>query len=282
MSSLVDLYPPFGLHVVAGPLELRGLTDELLLEVCDLAERGIHDPDEMPFYFPWSTAPVGELGRNTAAYHWGKRSTFSPQDFCLDLAVLLDGQVIGCQGVAAKHFPVTRTGETGSWLGREFQGRGLGTAMRQVFCELLFDHLGFEEITSAAFLDNPASLGVSRKVGYRRDRADPGQAPRRRAAPTPAASSSRPRPSCAATCRSRSPAPTPCAPSSGSDRRRRPIGRPTAYVWQNPSSCPARPDPLIRACSAHRATRPGTPPGEGRSPTTIPEETPQTWPSRFV
>ena len=80
--------------------------------------------------------------------------------------MLLDGQVIGCQGVAAKHFPVTRTGETGSWLGREFQGRGLGTAMRQAFCELLFDHLGFEEITSAAFVDNPASLGVSRKVGY--------------------------------------------------------------------------------------------------------------------
>ena len=167
MRSLADLYPPFGLHVVAGPLELRGLTDELLRELCDVAEAGIHDPDEMPFYFPWSTAPVGELGRNTAAYHWGKRSTFSPEDFCLDLAVLLDGQVIGCQGVAAKHFPVTRTGETGSWLGREFQGRGLGTAARQAFCELLFDHLGFEEITSAAFLDNPASLGVSRKVGYR-------------------------------------------------------------------------------------------------------------------
>ncbi len=167
MSSLVDLYPPFGLHVVAGPLELRGLTDDLLRELCDLAERGIHDAGEMPFYFPWSTAPVGELGRNTAAYHWGKRSTFKPDDFCLDLAVLLGGRVIGCQGVATKHFPVTRTGETGSWLGREFQGRGLGTAMRQAFCELLFDHLGFEEITSAAFLDNPASLGVSRKVGYR-------------------------------------------------------------------------------------------------------------------
>jgi len=166
MSSLVDLYPPFGLHVVAGPLELRGLTDELIRELCDVAEAGIHDPGEMPFYFPWSAAPAGELGRNTAAYHWSKRSLFKPEDFCLDLAVLLDGRVIGCQGVAAKHFPVTRTGETGSWLGREFQGRGLGTAMRQAFCELLFDHLGFEEITSAAFLDNPASLGVSRKVGY--------------------------------------------------------------------------------------------------------------------
>ncbi|WP_210438235.1 GNAT family N-acetyltransferase [Nocardioides xinjiangensis] len=167
MLTAADVYPPFGLRVVAGPLELRGLTDELLLELCAVAEAGIHDPDEMPFYVPWSTAPAGQLSRNTAAYHWGKRATFSPDDFCLDLAVLLDGRVIGAQGVAARDFPVTRTGETGSWLGREHQGRGLGTAVRRAFCELLFDHLGFEEITSAAFLDNPASLAVSRKVGYR-------------------------------------------------------------------------------------------------------------------
>ena len=124
MSAAADVYPPFGLHVVAGPLELRGLTDELLLDLCEV------------------------------------------DDFCLDLAVLLDGRVIGAQGVSASSFPVTRTGETGSWLGREFQGRGLGTAMRRAFCELLFDHLGFEEITSGAFVDNPASLAVSRKVGY--------------------------------------------------------------------------------------------------------------------
>ncbi|UFN45731.1 GNAT family N-acetyltransferase [Nocardioides okcheonensis] len=166
MLSATDVYPPFGLRVVAGPIEMRGLTDELILELCDVAERGIHDPDEMPFYFPWSTAPAGELSRNTAAYHWSKRSTFRANDFCLDLAVLVDGRVVGSQGVAAKNFPVTRTGETGSWLGREHQGRGIGTAMRRAFCALLFDHLGFEEITSAAFLDNPASLGVSRKVGY--------------------------------------------------------------------------------------------------------------------
>ena len=38
--------------------------------------------------------------------------------------------------------------------------------MRQTLCAFLFDHLDAEEITSAAFLDNPASLAVSRKVGY--------------------------------------------------------------------------------------------------------------------
>ena len=177
MSSLVDLYPPFGLRVVAGPLELRGLTDELLRELCDVAEAGIHEPDAMPFYVPWSTAPVGELGRNTAAYHWGKRSTFTPDDFCLDLAVLLDGRVIGCQGVAAKNFPVTRTGETGSWLGREFQGRGLGTAMRRAFC-------GCSSTTSASRRSPPrrSSTTLPRSASPARSatgrgRAEPDEAP---------------------------------------------------------------------------------------------------------
>jgi RimJ/RimL family protein N-acetyltransferase len=39
--------------------------------------------------------------------------------------------------------------------------------MRQVMCAFVFDHLGAEEITSGAFVDNPASLAVSRKLGYR-------------------------------------------------------------------------------------------------------------------
>jgi RimJ/RimL family protein N-acetyltransferase len=37
--------------------------------------------------------------------------------------------------------------------------------MRQAMCALLFDHLDAQEIASAAFVDNPASLAVSRRVG---------------------------------------------------------------------------------------------------------------------
>jgi RimJ/RimL family protein N-acetyltransferase len=47
-----------------------------------------------------------------------------------------------------------------------YQRRGIGTLMRQAICVLCFDHLEFAEITSGAFLDNPSSLAVSRKVGY--------------------------------------------------------------------------------------------------------------------
>ncbi|MCD6638332.1 MAG: GNAT family N-acetyltransferase [Nocardioides sp.] len=167
MTALVDLFPPFGLHVRVGSLELRPLTDDVLAELCALAEEGIHDPDEMPFYFPWTLAPRGELGVNTARYHWRTRAAFSPESWDLELAVFDEGRLVGCQGLTTEQFLVTRTGETGSWLGRAHQGRGIGTRMRRAICALAFDHLGFEEVTSGAFLDNPASLAVSRKVGYR-------------------------------------------------------------------------------------------------------------------
>jgi RimJ/RimL family protein N-acetyltransferase len=37
--------------------------------------------------------------------------------------------------------------------------------MRQAICAFICDELEAGEITSGAFTDNPASLGVSRKVG---------------------------------------------------------------------------------------------------------------------
>lgn len=167
MTSLADLFPPLGLTLTAGPLVMRGISDEILTELCDLARRGIHDPGEMPFYVPWTDAPEAELARNTAAYHWRSRAEFSPSQWGLHLAVLHEGRLVGTQGFETSDYLVTRTGETGSWLGREFQGRGIGTAMRQAMCAFAFDHLDAEEITSGAFVDNPASLAVSRRIGYR-------------------------------------------------------------------------------------------------------------------
>jgi len=108
-----------------------------------------------------------ELPLNFAQYHWRCRADFAPSSWALNLGVWSRGELVGVQGVNTNNFVVRRTGETGSWLGAANQGQGLGTLMRQVMCVLLFDHLGFTEVTSGAFVDNPASLAVSRKVGYR-------------------------------------------------------------------------------------------------------------------
>ncbi len=161
------LLPMLGLRVRQGPLVLRGITDDDLVALCTLAARGIHRSGEMPFAVPWTDVPAAELALNTAQYHWAGRASFSPEAWDLQLGVWLDGVLVGCQGFATRDYLVTRTGETGSWLGQEFQGQGIGTAMRQAMCALVFDHLDAVQITSGAWRDNPASRAVSRKVGYR-------------------------------------------------------------------------------------------------------------------
>ena len=166
MSDLSEIHAPFGLRVLAGDLELRAVTDDDIARLVALARQGIHDPHDMPFLHPWTDAPPERLGPNTAAYYWRARADFGPPAWTLDLAVRVDGELVGVQGVTTRNYLVTRSGETGSWLVRSRQGQGIGTRMRQAMCALLFDHLGAAEVTSGAFVDNPASLAVSRKVGY--------------------------------------------------------------------------------------------------------------------
>ena len=167
MTTIEEILPALALRITAGPLELRGIGDEDLAALCDLAVRGIHPPERMPFYFPWTDAPPDRLPLNTAQYHWRARASFSVESWVLPLGVWREGVLVGSQALETTNFLVTRTAETGSWLGSEYQGRGIGTAMRQAICALAFDHLGAAEVTSGAFLDNPASLAVSRNVGYR-------------------------------------------------------------------------------------------------------------------
>lgn len=171
MTTAATALPLLALRITAGPVELRGITDDLLGPLADLAT-DVHDPDFMPFSYPWTLTPAPDMPRALAQYQWGRRASFSPEEWSANFAVFYDGELAGSQGFITKDYLITRGGETGSWLGRRFQGRGIGTAMRQVICAFVFDHLDAGFITSSAFADNPASLAVSRKTGYTDNGAD--------------------------------------------------------------------------------------------------------------
>jgi len=160
------VWPLFDLRVVTPLLELRYVDDELGAQLGQLAARGIHDPAFMPFAMPWTLAEPSALPADMIRYFSGVRATFRPDKFDLLFAVRVAGTLVGIQALHTTNFPIVRTGETGSWLGRSHQGRGIGTRMRRAVCTFAFDQLGAIEVTSGAFLDNPASLAVSRKVGY--------------------------------------------------------------------------------------------------------------------
>ena len=160
-------WPLFDLRVRTPRLELRYPDDDDVVALTEVAAKGVHPPDFMPFFFPWTAAPPGELERNTAQYFWRTRATWAPVAWSLPLAVVQDGQVVGVQGVDGEKFAVTRAVMTGSWLGQVHQGQGIGKEMRAAVLHFAFVGLGATVAYSGAFHDNGASLAVSRSLGYR-------------------------------------------------------------------------------------------------------------------
>lgn len=164
--GLQDLWPLYALRLTTGDLELRYPTEAELPAFVEVVEAGIHPRDEMPFGLAWTDPPTAQ--RNVDSYQWwmGSRGRWSPASWALTMGVWERGRPAGFQDLRADEFAIFRTVNTGSWLGQEFQGRGIGRLMRQAVLALAFDHLGAEVAETEAFLDNPASNRVSLAVGY--------------------------------------------------------------------------------------------------------------------
>ncbi len=160
------LWPLYDLRVRTARLELHLPTEAELVKLATLARAGVHGDDEMPFAFPWSTIPSPGFEWGFARYHWRLRGSWEPEHWGLDLGVYVDGHPVGIQGLYAGDFARMHAVHSGSWLGRDHQGRGIGKEMRIAILALAFDGLGAEVAETEAFADNAASLGVSRATGY--------------------------------------------------------------------------------------------------------------------
>lgn len=145
-------------------LELRLPTDDELVELFRVAEGGIHPPEEMPFFVPWTD----DLRLDAfTEFHQGTWAVWRPEKWSLNLITFLDGKPIGSQGIEAEDFAAKREVVTGSWLGAPYQGRGLGTEQRAAVLELGFAGLGAEVALSGSLVHNVSSQRVSQKLGYR-------------------------------------------------------------------------------------------------------------------
>jgi RimJ/RimL family protein N-acetyltransferase len=165
-AAIEPNWPLFGLQIRSQRLVLRLPTDEDLVGLIAVARAGIHPEGTMPFGVAWSTITSPAFERSFLQHQWGMRAGWSPEAWQLNLLVELDGAPIGSQSIHARDFAIHGTVDTGSWIGRAWQGRGLGTEMRLAILAFAFEGLGARVAESAAFLDNAASNRVSRKVGY--------------------------------------------------------------------------------------------------------------------
>lgn len=75
-------------------------------------------------------------------------------------------ELVGMQWVESEQWD-DRVVDSSSWLVVQARGRGVGRAMRAAVLDLAFAHLGARAAVTSAYPTNLASLGVSRRLGYR-------------------------------------------------------------------------------------------------------------------
>jgi RimJ/RimL family protein N-acetyltransferase len=159
-------WPLFDLEIRTPRITVRYIDDEIGVEVAALAARGVHDPDVMPFLVPWTDATSPFLERGSFQHWWRCRTETTPERWVINFAVFVDDVAVGAGSLGANEFPILRSVETGSWLGLQHHGQGIGKEFRSALLHLAFDGFGAEEATTSAFSDNRSSMGVTRSLGY--------------------------------------------------------------------------------------------------------------------
>lgn len=161
-------WPFFDLEIRTPRLTLRVPHDRTLEALADVAVRGIHGPDRLPFNTPWSVAPPADVRRGLYQWVWRSRAELTADHWRIPFAVFEadTDRVVGTQDVFADRFPLLRTFGTGSWLGLAHQGRGIGKEMRAAVLHFGFAGLAAERATTGAWEDNPASQRVTSALGY--------------------------------------------------------------------------------------------------------------------
>ncbi|NNN20518.1 MAG: GNAT family N-acetyltransferase [Acidimicrobiales bacterium] len=164
-----EIWPLFDICIEIADISLKPVDDKAAFALGELATKGIHEPKLMPFSTPWSDLESPELEKSVLQNIWKNRASFDKQSWRLDFAVFKDDCPIGIQDIKGDEFNIRRSVSTGSWIGKEFQGQGIGTNARRAILDFAFFGLKANEAHSDAYEDNHASIRVSKKLGYERN-----------------------------------------------------------------------------------------------------------------
>ena len=163
------IWPLMGLQVVTPMLTLRYITDDLGMELALLAAEGVHDPATMPFSTPWTDVPSPELEHNTLRFYWRNRADTTVAHWDLNLAVVVDGVAVGMCSIEADAFPTRRSAETGSWVGRGYQRRGIGREVRHAALHLIFAGFDADQATTPGLARQHRVIGGHQLAALRPD-----------------------------------------------------------------------------------------------------------------
>jgi RimJ/RimL family protein N-acetyltransferase len=147
-------------------LELRAAREADIIGLLELADRGVHDPETMPFLVPWTDTPTRQRHFDSMRYYLSQWANWSLDSWSMNFATYADGELVGTQGISADAFGQRRCITSGSWIGIDHQGEGYGKEQRVAALTFAFDGLGALVAETEAFWDNGPSNSVTRWLRY--------------------------------------------------------------------------------------------------------------------
>jgi RimJ/RimL family protein N-acetyltransferase len=171
LSYLAEVWPPAGITIRTPYLSMRPMSEPDAAWLATVIPPDIEQNPHLPSY-PGLAGPVARQVTALQEY-WRNRGAWTPDDWCLTFGAWLrveesgsPARLIGTQTLEGADFKRLRIVDTASLLLTEHRRKGLGKQMRRGVLTLAFVHLGAAGAVSGAWHDNPASLGVSRSLGY--------------------------------------------------------------------------------------------------------------------
>ncbi|MBR7503788.1 hypothetical protein KCW65_27270, partial [Mycobacterium tuberculosis] len=77
--DLTEIWPPFGLRITTGDMELTPTREADLPELAEIARGGVRRDGVRAFLVDWDSGTDEEIGRSIAQYQWGTRANYSPR-----------------------------------------------------------------------------------------------------------------------------------------------------------------------------------------------------------
>lgn len=118
----------------------------------------------------WKKQKGLEFNTQFLRYQWLLRANWQNKNWSMPLGIFVDDKLVGMQslrnnGVEKRIMWGDKAAYTGSWLLKDYHGKGIGKAARAGIARLAFD-IGFKWVISTAIPANEASIGVSKSLGY--------------------------------------------------------------------------------------------------------------------
>lgn len=86
----------------------------------------------------------------------------------IELAIVVDGQAVGCVGIEPQEDVERLSAEIGYWLSEDYWGAGIVSEAVKTVCDYVFENTKIIRLFATVYEYNPASMRILEKAGFSR------------------------------------------------------------------------------------------------------------------